>query len=109
MSVKVDIDLSGVREKIGHENFLVGRRSVANQAMADMNQFVPAKEFILRNTVTLDIDGGAINYNTPYAQKQYKIQHKKYTTPGTGPYWDKKAKGIYMDDWTKAFVNGARL
>ncbi len=107
MSVDVYINIDGVRQKLSRQNMLAGRRTFANQAMADMNQFVPAKEFILRNTVTLALDGSTINYNTPYAKKQYTIQHKSYTTPGTGPYWDKKAQGLFMSDWEKAFLGGA--
>lgn len=109
MSIKVDIDIERLKEKLARESMLRGRRAFANQAMADMNQFVPAKEFILRQTVTLGLDGGSIFYNTPYAQTQYKIQHRNYTTPGTGPYWDKKAQGIYMSDWEKAFLGGAGI
>lgn len=109
MGVKVDIQIEPLKEKLSRENMLRGRRAFANQAMADMNQFVPAKEFILRNTVAISIDGSGIIYNTPYAKKQYSTQFKNYTTPGTGPYWDKKAQGIYMSDWEKAFLGGTRL
>lgn len=108
-NIKVDVNIEGIREKFSQENILRGRRAVANQVMADTNKFVPADEFILRNTVTIGIDGGSVNYNTPYAKKQYTTIFKSYTTPGTGPYWDKKAAGIYMSDWEKAFLNGARL
>ena len=53
---KVEIDLNRAYGKLSQEAVTKGKRNLANQAMADMNPYVPAKEFILRNTVTLDID-----------------------------------------------------
>ena len=77
--------------------------------MADMNQFVPAKSHVLRLSVSIGIDGSSIHYNTPYAAYQFYNQWSNYTTPGTGPRWDEKAKGIYMSDWEKAFLGGAQI
>lgn len=106
---KIEIDLGGVYDKLSPQMVARGRRALANQAMADMNQFVPAKSHVLRMGVSIDIDGSSIQYNTPYAAKQFYVQHINYTTPGTGPRWDLKAKGIYMSDWEKAFLGGAQL
>ena len=105
--VKVKVDLSGAKAKMDQGNVNRGRYAFANQAMADMNQFVPMKDNILRMSATVDITGEAINYNTPYARRLFYMPMYNYTTPGTGPRWDNKAKAIYMRDWINAFVKGA--
>lgn len=107
--VKVEINLDRVYSKLSQSNINRGRRALANQAMADMNQFVPAQEFILRNSVTLGLDGQTINYNTPYARKMFYVQFVNYTLAGTGPRWDLKAKGMFISDWNNAFIKGAGL
>ncbi|GGB26821.1 hypothetical protein GCM10011409_00180 [Lentibacillus populi] len=106
--VQVSINLSGVRKKLSQGNVNRGRYALANQALADMNQFVPMDEGILRQTATIDIDGSGINYNTPYARRMFYMYMYNYTTPGTGPRWDNKAKAIYMRDWLNAFLKGAK-
>lgn len=105
--VSVTINLDSVRNKLNEASLRRGRYALANQAMADMNQFVPADEFILRQSATIDIDGTGINYNTPYAAKLFYMYMYNYTTPGTGPRWDVKAKRIFMSDWINAFTKGA--
>jgi hypothetical protein len=104
---RVDINLSGVRKKLSSESQRRGQYALANQALADMNQFVPMREGILRQTASIDIDGSAINYNTPYAAEMFYKPKRNYTTPGTGPRWDMKAKRIFMAAWIKAFAKGA--
>lgn len=116
--VKVSVKLDRAKAKLSEGNIRRGRFALANQALADMNRYVPMNEGILRLTATIDIDGSAVNYNAPYAKVQYqgyrkskkgKVFFRKYTTPGTGPKWDEKAKGIHMKAWEKAFVKGAGL
>ena len=57
-----------------------------------MDKYVPMDTGMLRT----NIDKGAnyITYESPYAHAQYvgftKGPVRNYTTPGTGPYWDKK-------------------
>jgi hypothetical protein len=112
--VYVSVNLDGALKKMSEANHTRGRQAVANQAMADMNQFVPMQEGILRQTATVDIDGTGINYNTPYARAQfygfvgrggYRVYN--YTTPGTSRRWDLRAKARYMNDWKRAYVKGA--
>ena len=105
--VSVTINLQGARNKLNEANIKRGRYALANQALADMNQFIPADEFILRQTANIDIDGTGINYNTPYAAKLFYMYMYNYTTPGTGPRWDLKAKKVFMSDWINAFTKGA--
>lgn len=112
--VKVDIDLSKAKAKLSDDRLKRARYALANQALADMNQFVPMDEGTLRMTANIDIDGSAINYNTPYAKAQFygfvgKGGHRvyKYTTPGTSRRWDLRGKIRYMSEWEKAFMKGA--
>lgn len=105
--VRVDINLSGARKKISQNNVKRGRYAFANQALADMNPFVPMDEGILRQSATVDIDGKGINYNMPYAARLFYLPMYNYTTPGTGPRWDMKAKRLFMSSWIDAFKKGA--
>jgi len=105
--VQVTINLSGARNKLSQGNVKRGRYALANQSLADMNQFVPMDENILRMSATIDIDGSAVNYNVPYAADLFYMPKYNYTTPGTGPRWDMKAKRIFMSSWINAFVKGA--
>ncbi|MBL5010076.1 minor capsid protein [Enterococcus lactis] len=50
-----------------------------------------------------------ILYETKYARRQFYLNGKKYTTPGTGPRWDLKAKSLYMPSWKKAYLKGAGI
>lgn len=112
--VQVNINITGVQRKLSPQAQQQGQRALANQALADMNQFVPMDDGILRQSATVDIDGSAVNYNTPYAKAQFYGRVGKggypvhnYTTPGTGPRWDEKANSIHMKDWIDAFKKGA--
>ena len=60
-----------------------------------MDKYVPKDEGNLRTIV--DIQTDKIVYESPYARYQYYGMRddgshvvKNYTTPGTGPYWDKR-------------------
>ena len=67
-----------------------------------MDKYVPKDEGNLRTIVFLGQN--KIVYESPYASYQYYGQRrdgsykvKKYTTPGTGPYWDKRMISADMD------------
>lgn len=109
MGVKVDIDLRGVQAKFNRAAIQRGQYAMANQALADMNRFVPAKDYDLRNQTSVSLDGSQITYNAPYAAYQFYNQFNNYTTPGTGPRWDLKAKGLYINNWIEAFTRGAGI
>jgi hypothetical protein len=104
---KVVVELTGAKRKVSTQSHRRGQQTMANQALADMNPFVPADDHILRQTATIDIDGSAVNYNTPYAAKMFYMMMYNYTTPGTGPRWDNKAKGLHIRDWERAYLRGA--
>lgn len=111
MSVKVSIDLSGVRKKLDANSLERGRYALANQAHADMDQFVPKSSGggSLRTASNVTREGSVI-YNMPYARKQfYAPGGWNYSTPGTGPRWDLKAKSLFLSDWIYAFTKGAGI
>lgn len=114
MGVGVKIDLGGVTRKLSQSNLQRGQYAMANQMLGGMNQFVPKKESNLRQTGHVSADGSEIIWDTPYAKAQFygRSKHASWTSgkhPGTGPRWDLKAKPIYMNDWKKAFIDGAGL
>lgn len=79
-----------------------------------MDKYVPMKDNLLRTVV--DIRENTITYEMPYAHYQYvgmredgshKIRH--YTTPGTGPYWDRRMVSAEINDVVQEvqqFING---
>ena len=105
--VSVKINLDGARRKLSAQSLDRGRYALANQAMADMNQFVPMDEGNLRQASAIGADGKSITYNMPYAANLFYMYKFNYTTPGTGPRWDLKAKSVFMSDWIEAFTKGA--
>ena len=112
--MKVEINLDKVREKFTDANIQRGRYVLANQALSDMNQFVPMRDSNLRTAVAMSTDATELDYLMPYAKAQFyggtnKARFSNYTTPGTGPRWDLKAESIYMKDWEQAFLKGADL
>lgn len=61
-----------------------------------MDKYVPMDTGNLRNIVDKGTD--YITYEMPYAQYQYPHQYEHYTTPGTGPYWDKRMESAEIYD-----------
>jgi|SRR5690625_507003 len=100
VDVNVDVDVKRIPPKI---NNAVDRAQMIliNQAHADMNQFVPFKYGPLRNTSYITLDNKSIIYTVPYARIQFYTQFSNYTTPGTGPRWDLKAKAIHGASWAR--------
>lgn len=74
-----------------------------NTCYKHMDKYVPKDNGDLRTIVT--ILPSSITYEMPYARYQYygvredgTHQVKNYTTPGTGPYWDKRMVSAEMQD-----------
>ena len=66
-----------------------------------MDKYVPKDTGVLRENVT--IESNRITYEQLYAHAQYigevnGGQVVNYTTPGTGPYWDKRMVSAEMQD-----------
>lgn len=81
-----------------------------------MDKYVPRDNGDLRTNVVLKAD--SITYQSVYAGYQYYGQRKdgshvvkKYTTPGTGPYWDKRmisAEGDKVVKTLNRFIGGKK-
>lgn len=79
-----------------------------------MDKYVPKREGNLRNNVDIQTDK-IIYESEPYAEIQYygiirgnQIPEENYTTPGTGPYWDKRmwsAEGQDVVKEVQDFIN----
>lgn len=116
MSIRIEVDLGGVKSKLSDRNIIRGKVAMANQMLLDMTNFVPmANEGgDLRVSGHVVDNGDAIEWNTVYARAQFYgtngiVNFQHYSTPGTGKRWDEKAKAIYMSDWKNVFVKGAGL
>lgn len=109
--VSVKINLKGVYKKLSPQNMERGTYFLANRALSDMNEnFVPKKFGNLRQSGQVAANGKQLIWYSPYARRHfYAPGGWKYTTPGTGPRWDLKAEGIFMNDWLDAFKKGAGL
>lgn len=105
----VTVNLGNIRGRLNEQAFQRGRYAFANQAMADMNPFVPKKDNDLRQSAHVSADGRKILYEMPYARKQFYVPAKKYSTPGTGARWDLKARALNLPAWKRAFLKGAGL
>ncbi|AAU85091.1 minor head protein [Bacillus phage BCASJ1c] len=104
---KIRVELSGAKDKLSPQTQRRGQYAMANQMLQDMNQFVPMEEGILRLTGNISSDAEEIYYNTPYAKRRFYEPAYNYTTPGTGPRWDMKAKRLFISDWERAYMKGA--
>lgn len=82
---------------------------LANQVRGDSEPFVPKKRGDLRAAVTVSSDNTELIYNMNYARRHYFVYSSKgfnYTTPGTGPRWDRKAAAQHGNKWGKVYARG---
>lgn len=74
-----------------------------NTCRKHMDKYVPMDIGALRINVRQSADD--ITYQSPYAHAQYvgitKGVVKNYTTPGTGPYWDRRMVSAEMQEVVK--------
>ena len=113
MAFKINVDLDNFMEQTSLTNVKRGQYALVNQAMSDMEQFVPKDQGHLRDSVHATSDGGQITYAMPYAKVQFYgmingSRIRNYTTPGTSRRWDLKGKSVFMDSWVKAFTEGMK-
>ena len=112
VDVNVDIQMEEAYKYFSESNLALAQFALANQALADMNQYVPRREGDLQTSGHVASNKEQLIWDTPYASSQYrggntKATFRHYTTPGTGPYWDKVARANHMSDWKQAWVKGA--
>nr|DAV01383.1 MAG TPA: Minor capsid protein [Caudoviricetes sp.] len=103
---KVDINLN-LNRWFSTTNVNKARYVMANQMMADMDQFVPYKAGTLSQSVHINANGSQITYTTPYAKAQfYGVTNgapvRNYTRsehPRASKRWDLRAKALYSKQW----------
>ena len=104
--------ISEIKADLGIEPNGKVQKYFTERCYQHMDKYVPmADTHQLRENVT--VNSNSITYNMPYAHAQYVgIVHgspvRNYTTPGTGPYWDKRMVSAEMQDVVKecqAFIN----
>lgn len=108
-TTRAKIDLGGVTKKVSPSNVLKGRRALANQILLDTTDFVPKRSGDLRASASIGLQGETITWNTVYARAQFYgtngiVTFKKYTTPGTGRNWYKKARNKNIDGWKETVL-----
>ena len=110
MGIDVTIDLSGATRKTSQASERKAQLEIANQALLDMEPYVPLLHGPLRSSGHVAGNGSQIIYNTPYARAQFyggaynkyrSFTFSKYTTAGTGKRWDLKATALYGSRWAE--------
>lgn len=106
---------SEIKARLGLEPNGRVQKFFQNACYRYMDKYVPMDQGDLRTIVDLN-NPNYIIYESPYARYQYYGMRedgshvvKNYTTPGTGPYWDKRMVSAEMDDLVKEvqdFVGG---
>lgn len=110
----ININKSGFDKKTSVPNIKRAKFALTNQALADMNQYVPMRPGSGHLRMSGNSNGDRITYRMPYAGPQFRgivngSRVKNYTTPGTSRRWDLRAKANHMDAWRKAFIKGGNL
>lgn len=112
-TVYVKIDLKGLEKKCSPEAVKRGKTEMISQMIEDMEQFIPRRDGTLSGSGTPIADG--IRYPGPYARAQFygssynktkRWTFNKYTTPGTGKRWDRKATPKYAKQWGDTALKG---
>ena len=92
---------SVIKARLGIEPNGRVQKFFTNTCYRYMDKYVPKDTGLLRENVT--IESNRITYEQPYAHAQYigevnGGQVVNYTTPGTGPYWDKRMVSAEIQD-----------
>jgi len=101
----VYIDLSKIKKNLKLDG--KAQAFLTNTVAKHMDKYVPMDKGNLRTNVNLTLN--TITYEMPYAHAQYvgfttgPVTH--YTTPGTGPYWDKRMLSQDKETIKKELVN----
>lgn len=97
---------SVIKARLGLEPNGRVQKFFTNTCYKHMDKYVPMDQGDLRTIVS--ITSNTITYEMPYAKYQYygvredgTHQVQNYTTPGTGPYWDKRMVSAEIQDVVK--------
>lgn len=106
-------DAEQIRKEIGIDDNGPVQAYFTNACYRYMDKYVPMDTGALRRVVILTPD--SITYASQYATYQYlgmredgthKVEN--YTTPNTGPYWDRQMVSAEKDDLVKEVVDFAK-
>lgn len=105
MSVKIN-SLGQIAKRLGLERDGPAQAFLVETCYKAMDEFVPRRNGDLRRQI--ELTKRSITYATPYAKIQYhgiiygkEVPEGNYTTPGTGPYWDRRMLSIKRDKIAK--------
>lgn len=109
MPVRIN-SLNKIKKRLKIDDNGPAQKFLTETCYKHMDKYVPMKEGNLRTIV--DLDKNTITYESPYASYQYYGKRKdkthvvkKYTTPGTGPKWDKRMLSAEKKDVIKEVQN----
>lgn len=98
---------SVIKARLGLEPNGRVQKFFTNTCYKHMDKYVPMSDLESKGDLRtiVDIQPDSITYESPYARYQYYGMRedgthvvKNYTTPGTGPYWDKRMVSAEMQD-----------
>ena len=102
--------MSIIKANLGIEPNGRVQKFFTNTCYKHMDKYVPMDKGDLRTIV--DLQSNTITYEMPYARYQYYGMREdgtrpvqNYTTPGTGPYWDKRMVSAEMQDVVREVQN----
>lgn len=104
-----DINFNALYDMFSDSNLESANLAYTKQAFEDMQPYVPLEFGPLRESGSVVDHETIVWMEAQYAAVQYYTQFQNYTTPGTGPYWDKVASGNHMSGWEKAYLGGLGL
>lgn len=76
------------------------------QVLKDSNYYVPEAEGTLKRSGVIASGNGAVEWDTPYAKKQYHFfeNKRKDRNPNASTKWFERAKAVRLKIW-EALVN----
>ena len=102
LKINMRKDLTGLNKKLGPAALKRAENGLGEQVTKDMFPFVPKAKTKRLSKGVWNPATKSVVYGVPYAKKQfYAPGGWKYTTPGTGPRWDRKAKAKHGASWSK--------
>lgn len=105
----IETDFNNLYNTFSDSGLELANLEYTNQAFRDMQPYVPMEFGDLRASGHV-VDHETIEWGgLVYVPVQYYTQFQNYTTPGTGPYWDKVASGNHMSSWERAYLRGLGL
>ncbi|HEL2057761.1 TPA: capsid protein [Streptococcus suis] len=109
---KIIVKMDRALEKTDEKALVNGRIALANQILIDVDPYIPLRDGPLRLSGRVEQMGRIVSHNTVYARAHYYgtngiVDFHNYSTPGTGPKWDERAKENHMNSWEQVYVKGA--